>query len=202
MRVVDVPRDVSKSLRKIAGENSKHIPVQGQVEGLPLKSTLSPRGGGSYRLHIHSNIWRKLHIDAGDSVEVMLQVDREPRDPALPHDFAGGLAEEPRALATFNSLTPALRSQIVPYVDMAKHANAREKRIRLMVKRMLERAARRKKKKIKQSRLIAGSGCCASAFGQQARTPIADSRKPHSMLRVRPCEIQNRVERHLLFLAL
>jgi Bacteriocin-protection, YdeI or OmpD-Associated/Domain of unknown function (DUF1905) len=150
MRVVDVPRDVSKSLRKIAGENPKHIPVQGQVEGLPLKSTLSPRGGGSYRLHIHSNIWRKLHIDAGDSVEVMLQLDREPRDPALPHDLAGGLAEEPRALATFNSLTPALRRQIVRYVDMAKHANTREKRIRLMVKRMLERAAKRKKKKNKR----------------------------------------------------
>jgi hypothetical protein len=137
---------VSKSLRKIAGENNKHIPVHGQVEGLPLKSTLSPRGGGNYRLHIHSNIWRKLHIDAGDSVEVMLQVDQEPRDPALPHDLAGGLAEEPRALATFNSLTPASRRQIVRYVDMAKHANTREKRIQLMVKRMLERAARRNKK--------------------------------------------------------
>jgi hypothetical protein len=150
MRVVDVPRDVSKSLRKNSGESSKHIPVVGQVEGLPLKSTLSPRGGGSYRLHIHSNIWRKLRIDAGDSVEVMLQVDLEPRDPVLPHDLAGGFAEEPRALATFNSLTPALRRQIVRYVDMAKHSNTRDKRIRLMVKRMLERAARRKKKKTKR----------------------------------------------------
>ena len=65
MRCVDVPRDVSKSLCKLAGDNPKHLPVLGQVEGLPLKSTLSPRGGGAYRLHIHSNIWRKLRIDAG-----------------------------------------------------------------------------------------------------------------------------------------
>jgi hypothetical protein len=147
MRCVDVPRDISKSLRQRAGENPTHIPVVGQVEGLPLKSTLSSRGGGAYRLHIHSNIWRKLRIDAGDTVEVMLQVDAEPRDPSLPHDLAGGLADEPRALVIFNSLTPALRRQIVRCVDMAKHASTRDKRIRLIVKRMMERAAKRRKRK-------------------------------------------------------
>jgi Bacteriocin-protection, YdeI or OmpD-Associated/Domain of unknown function (DUF1905) len=147
MRCVDVPRDTSKSLRKLAGDNPKHIPVTGQVEGLPLKSTLSPRGGGCYRLHIHSNIWRKLQIDAGATVEVMLLLDSEPRDPALPHDLASGLADEPRALAVFNSLTPALRRQIVRYVDQAKHTSTREKRILLIVRRMLQRAAKRKEKK-------------------------------------------------------
>jgi hypothetical protein len=147
MRCLDVPRDVSKSLRKLAGDNAQHIPVLGQVEGLPLKSTLSPRGGGSYRLHIHSNIWRKLRIDAGAIVEVMLLLDRAPRDPVLPQDLAGGLADEPRAVAVFNSLTPALRRQMVRYVEQAKHANTREKRIRLIVKRMLERASKRRKKK-------------------------------------------------------
>jgi Bacteriocin-protection, YdeI or OmpD-Associated/Domain of unknown function (DUF1905) len=147
MRCVDVPRDVSKSLRELAGASPKHIPVHGQVEGLPLKSTLSPRGGGAYRLHIHSNIWRKLRIDVGSTVEVMLFLDSEPRDPVLPHDLAGGLADEPRAVAIFNSLTPALRRQIVRYVEQAKHVTTRDKRIRLIVKRMLERAAKRSKKK-------------------------------------------------------
>lgn len=144
MRCVDVPRDISKALRA-AAENKTHIPVIGQMEGLPLKSTLSPRGGGGYRLHIHSNIWRKLRIDAGDTVEVMVEVDTEPRDPALPEDLAGALAEEPRALAIFNSLTPALRRQIVRYIDMAKRASTRDKRVRLIAKRMMERHAKRTK---------------------------------------------------------
>jgi uncharacterized protein YdeI (YjbR/CyaY-like superfamily) len=61
--------------------------------------------------------------------------------------LAGGLADEPRTLAIFNSLTPAFRRQIVRYVDQAKHSSTREKRIRLIVKRMLERAAKREKKK-------------------------------------------------------
>ncbi len=147
MRCVDVPRSLSKLLRDASGENPKHIPVHGMVEGLPLKSTLLPRGGGAYRLHIHRDIWRKLCIDAWAIVEVMLRVDAEPRDPVLPPDFAAGLADEPRALAIFNSLTPALRRQIVRYVDMAKHASTREKRIRLIAKRMQQRVAKRKKKK-------------------------------------------------------
>ena len=133
--------------QEAAIENMMHLPVIGQVEGLPLKSTLSPRGGGAYRLHIHSDIWRKRRIDAGDTVEVLLQLNSEPRNPSLPPDLAGGLADEPRALAIFNALTPALRRQIIRYVDQAKHASTREKRILVIAKRMRERAARRKKKK-------------------------------------------------------
>ena len=146
MRCVNVPHDASKTLRALMGGNQKHIPIVGQVEGLPVKSTLSPRGGGSYRLHIHSNVWRKLRIDAGDIVEVMLEIDREARDPVLPHDLAAGLADEPRALASFNSLTPAFRLQLIRYLDLGKSLSTREKRVQLIVKRMLERDARKKKK--------------------------------------------------------
>ena len=150
MRCVDVPRDVSKALRSVAGENALHIPVHGWIEGLPMKSTLVPRGGGCYRLHVHSRIWRKLGVDAGDTVEVTLLLDEEPREPVLPADFAAGLADEPRALATFNTLTTALRRQIVQYVDSAKQARTREKRIQLVIRRMQERAVKRKKNKKKR----------------------------------------------------
>jgi hypothetical protein len=156
MRCVDVPRDVSKALRsvagEVAGEDALHIPVHGWIEGLPMKSTLVPRGGGCYRLHVHSRIWRKLRIDAGATVEVTLLLDTEPREVVLPQDFAAGLAGEPRALSTFNTLTTALRRQIVQYVDSAKHARTREKRIQLVVRRMHERVAKRKKNRKKQSR--------------------------------------------------
>jgi hypothetical protein len=146
MRCVDVPRDVSKALRSIAGEDVSHIPVHGWIDGLPLKSTLVPRGGGCFRLHVHSRIWRKLRIDAGATVEVTLLFDDAPRELPLPHDFAAGLADAPRALSTFNTLTTALRRQIINYVDSAKHRSTRDKRIQHMVKRMLERAAKRSKK--------------------------------------------------------
>jgi hypothetical protein len=146
MRCVDIPRDVSKAIRSCAEGDPLHVPVHGWIEGLPFKSTLVPRGGGSYRLHVHSRIWRKLRIDAGAAVEVTLLVDAEPREAVLPPDLAAGLADTPRALAIFQGLTVALRRQIVQYVDQARQARTREKRILLIVKRMLERAAKRRKK--------------------------------------------------------
>ena len=146
MRCVDLPRDASKAIREIAGGDAKHIPVHGFIEGLPMKSTLVPAGNGRYRLHVHSRIWRKLRIDAGATVEVTLQLDTEPRDPALPPELAAGLAETPRALAAFNAETPAMRRQIVQYFEAAKRPATREKRIQHIAKIELQRAARRNKR--------------------------------------------------------
>jgi hypothetical protein len=151
MRCVDVPRDISKVIRGAAEGDPLHVPVHGWIEGLPFKSTLVPRGGGSYRLHVHSNIWRKLRIDAGAAVEVTLLVDTEPREAVLQPDLAAGLADTPRALAIFNTLTVALRRQIVQYVDTAKQGRTREKRVALIVQRMLERAAKRRKLRSRKS---------------------------------------------------
>jgi hypothetical protein len=149
MRCVDVPPDASAALRDAAGANAKHPPVLGFIEGLPFKSTLSPAGEGCYRLHVHSRIWRKLKIDAGAEVEVTLMLDEAPRPAEVPADLAAALAAKPPALKIFNALTLALRRQVLWYLNNAKHASTREKRVKLMVQRMLERAAKAKKKKKK-----------------------------------------------------
>ena len=146
LRCVDVPRDVSNAIRKAAGGKALHVPVRGWIEGLATQSTLAPAGGGSYRLHVHSKIWRKLRIDAGAAVEVALQLDLDRRETAVPADLAAELADEPAALAQFNSITKALRRHIVLYVEAAKQVKTRDKRLRLVVRKMLERAARKKKK--------------------------------------------------------
>jgi Bacteriocin-protection, YdeI or OmpD-Associated/Domain of unknown function (DUF1905) len=152
MRCIDVPRDISKAIRKAAGGKALHVPVHGWIEGLPFQNTLVPRGGGSYRMHVHSRIWRKLRIDAGVAVEVTLLLDTGPREAVLPPDLAAGLTEAPRALATFNTLTVALRRQIIQYVDAAKRARTRDKRIQLVVRRMLERAAKARGKVSRQGK--------------------------------------------------
>jgi hypothetical protein len=149
MRCVDVPRDVSVAIREAAGSDAKHPPVHGFIEGRPFKSTLSPARGGCYRLHVHSRIWRKLRIDAGVEVEVTLMLDQAPRPAVIPKDLATALGAKPRALAIFNTLTLPLRRQVLWYLGSAKHANTREKRVKLMVQRMLERDARKRKSKTK-----------------------------------------------------
>jgi hypothetical protein len=147
MRCIDVPREISKAVRKEAGENTKHVPVHGWIDGLAFQNTLVPRGGGNFRFHIHSKIWRKLRIDAGAAVEVTMLLDREPREAAVPAELAAELADTPRALAAFNGITPALRRHIVEWVEAAKQIRTRDKRIQLTVKRMVERSRKKKAKK-------------------------------------------------------
>lgn len=80
IRYVDVPSDISRAL----GEGATHVPVEGEVEGTPLRTTLVSRGKGSYRLAIHGDIRKKLRIDAGAVVEVVLCRDEASREPVLP----------------------------------------------------------------------------------------------------------------------
>jgi hypothetical protein len=150
MRCVDVPADASAAIRESATGDTKHPPVHGFVEGRPFKSTLSPGKKGCYRLHIHSRIWRKLKINAGAEVEVTLMLDAAPPPAVVTSDLAKALAAKPQALAKFNSLTLPLRRQVLWYLDNAKQASTREKRIKLMVQRMLERVAKQKKNKTKK----------------------------------------------------
>jgi len=152
MRCVDLPRDISKQIRDAAGENAQRVPVRGWIEGLAMQNTLVPAGRGRYRLHIHSNIWRKLKIDAGAAVDVALMIERERREAPVPADLAAGLADEPRALGAFQAQTPAFRRQIIIFLEKAKQARTREKRVLLIVRRMLEHATRKKKRNTKKPR--------------------------------------------------
>jgi hypothetical protein len=149
MRCIDVPREIGKAVRKEAGGNPKHIPVHGWIDGLAFENTLVPRGGGNYRFHLNSKIWRKLQIDAGAAVEVTMSLDHEPREPMVPPDLAAELAGTPRALGAFNAITPSLRRHLVGWIDEAKQSRTRDKRIQYTVKHMLDRA--RKKAKTKKT---------------------------------------------------
>jgi hypothetical protein len=151
LRCVDVPRDVSNAIRRDAGGKAQHVAVHGWIEGLATRGTLVPGGGGRYRFHVHSSIWRKLKIDEGAVVEVALVIERERRETPVPADLAAALADEQGALAEFQSVTPAFRRQTVVFLEKAKQAKTREKRLKLIVRHMLMRAAKKQKRTQKET---------------------------------------------------
>jgi bacteriocin resistance YdeI/OmpD-like protein/uncharacterized protein DUF1905 len=151
LRCVDLPRDISKHIREAAGVKAQHIPVRGWIEGLAMQSTLMPAGGGRYRLHVHSRIWRKLKIDAGATVDVALAIEHERRETPVPADLAAALADEPRALAEFHRVTAAYRRQTIIFLENAKQAKTREKRLKRIVRHMLMRALKKQKRPQKKS---------------------------------------------------
>jgi Bacteriocin-protection, YdeI or OmpD-Associated/Domain of unknown function (DUF1905) len=137
-RAVDVPAHLSKSLGGKA-----HIPVEGWVEGVPIQSTLVPRGQGRHRLFVHSRIWKRLKIDKGDFVEVLLAKVEQPTDPAIPEELALALRMTKGAAAAFRQITPALRREFISWVQAAKQPGTRARRIQRGIPIIIKRARKR-----------------------------------------------------------
>ncbi|HEU4324627.1 MAG TPA: YdeI/OmpD-associated family protein, partial [Roseiflexaceae bacterium] len=68
-------------------------------------------------------------VQAGDSVEVTLELDQEPRTVAIPDDLATVLAQHPGAAAAFDALSPSQRKAYVTQVETAKTKETRDRRI-------------------------------------------------------------------------
>jgi Domain of unknown function (DUF1905)/Bacteriocin-protection, YdeI or OmpD-Associated len=136
IRFVDVPAEASHAM----GGGAVHVPVVGQVEGVPLRSTLVSRGKGCYRLAIHGEIRKKLRVDAGAVVEIAMERDEESREPLLPPALVLALRNSPKAQAAFRKMTTALRRQVVRYLTSVKRQATLERRVATFVRRLEVRA--------------------------------------------------------------
>ena len=147
IRYVDVPPEISRML----GEGATRVPVEGEVEGTQLKTTMVSRGKGCYRLAIHGDIRKRLKVDAGTVVEVALCRDKASREPVLPPTMALALRNSPKAQAEFRRITTALRRQIVRYVTQVKQQATLERRVaglmRSLEKRGREHALKQAKRR-------------------------------------------------------
>lgn len=136
IRYVDVPAEVSLAI----GGGHVHVPVKGEVEGVPLRTTLVSRGKGGHRLAIHGDIRKKLKADAGAVVEIAIQRDEESREPVLPPALVVALRNAPKAQMEYRKMTTALRRQVVRYVTSVKQQSTLERRVETMVRRLEQRA--------------------------------------------------------------
>jgi Domain of unknown function (DUF1905)/Bacteriocin-protection, YdeI or OmpD-Associated len=147
VRYVDVPEDVSREIA--AGK--VNVAVRGTVEGLPVRTTLVPRGRGCHRLAIHGEIRKKLRVDTGAVVEVALERDEESREPAVPPALSVALRLSAKAQGEYRAMTTALRREVVRFILGGKQEATRERRVAKMV-RVLEKKAEKRKRRAKTSR--------------------------------------------------
>lgn len=77
-------------------------------------------------------------VDAGDRVRVRMEVDTEPRTVSVPRDLADALAADPVAKQRFASMSFTHRREYVQWVEEAKRADTRARRIASTVARVRE----------------------------------------------------------------
>jgi Bacteriocin-protection, YdeI or OmpD-Associated/Domain of unknown function (DUF1905) len=146
-RCVDVPEEMSRAL---GGKG--YIPVIATAQGLVTRTTLVPAGNGRHRLFLAGKIRKKLGIDAGNLVGIILQGDTKPNEISVPADVTAALRKTPRAQKAFKTITPALRREFLRWVLKAKHPDTRAKRIAKAIPILIERAQRRRAATAKKRR--------------------------------------------------
>jgi Bacteriocin-protection, YdeI or OmpD-Associated/Domain of unknown function (DUF1905) len=92
--------------------------------------------GGEYRIPISAENRDLAGVEAGDEIEVAIELDRDPRVVAVPSDLAAALEATPAALHYFESLSYSRQRWHVLHVEDAKTAETRARRIERTIERL------------------------------------------------------------------
>ncbi|MDP9887380.1 uncharacterized protein YdeI (YjbR/CyaY-like superfamily) [Pseudarthrobacter enclensis] len=120
---IEVPEDVVQALD--AGRRS---PVIVTINGESYRSSVAVMGGRNMVSVSAAN--RELtRVAAGDTVEVDLELDTEPRVVEIPDDLAAALDSEPEAKAFYGTLNYSSQRRYVEPIAEAKTAETRSRRV-------------------------------------------------------------------------
>ena len=112
----------------------KKPPVRVTIRGYTYRSTVAAYGD-VFMLPLSQEHRTGAGVQAGDQVEVTLELDEEPRTVDVPNDLAAALAAA-GAREAFDALSYTLRKEHVRQVESAKAAETRTRRIATIVAKL------------------------------------------------------------------
>lgn len=107
---------------------SKRPSVRVTIHGYTYRSTVATMGG-VFMLPVSAEVRERAGVAAGDEVDVDVELDTEPREVALPPDFANALDCVADARRFFDGLSYSNRRRIVLAIEAAKTDETRQRRI-------------------------------------------------------------------------
>jgi bacteriocin resistance YdeI/OmpD-like protein/uncharacterized protein DUF1905 len=110
------------------GEGAKRFPVVATVNGYTWRTTVT-RMRGEFLLGLNRVVRQGAGVEAGDTVEVKLELDTAPREIELPEALAGALAQDSEARAAFDRLAYTHRKEYARWIDEAKRDETRQRRV-------------------------------------------------------------------------
>lgn len=126
-----VPADAVAALG--AGKKPR---VKVSLNGYTYRTTLATMGG-VFMLSLSAENREAAGVQAGQTVEVTLELDTEPRSVEVPDDLAAALAMAPGAREAFDALSFSARKEFVRQVETAKAPETRERRIAGIVAKLI-----------------------------------------------------------------
>jgi hypothetical protein len=110
------------------GEGAKRFPVRATVNGFTWRTSVT-RMRGEFLLGLNREVRESAGVDAGDTVEVAIELDSEPREVEIPEALARALSDDLDAQAAFERLAFTHRKEYARWVAEAKREETRDRRV-------------------------------------------------------------------------
>ena len=105
------------------------IPVRATFNGVAYRGSTMPTGDGRFCVGLTKAVRAEAGISVGERVRVTVERDTEERTVDVPDDLTAALAEHPAAAAQFNRLSYSHRKEYVEWIESAKRAETRARRL-------------------------------------------------------------------------
>jgi hypothetical protein len=126
-----MPDDVTAHLGKRG-----MVQVVGTMNGTPFRTSLAPSGKGTHVMTVNRELQSAAGVRPGDSVRIALEMDTGPRLFSVPPDLDGAIEASSGAAELWADLTPRAREEWVEWVEDARKADTRSRRIEQVVARL------------------------------------------------------------------
>jgi hypothetical protein len=110
------------------GEGAKRFPVVATVEGYTWRTTVA-RMRGEFLLGLSREVREGAGVEAGDTVDLQLELDTKPREVDVPEALAAALAGDANARAAYEKLSYTHRKEYARWIAEAKRDETRERRV-------------------------------------------------------------------------
>lgn len=120
---IEVPPEVVAALGQ-----TKRPPVRVTINGHTYRSTVAVLGG-RFMVGVSNEVRAKADVEAGQVVEIEMELDTAPREVAVPPELARELARDAAASQAFEALSYSKKRLIVDPVANAKMVETRDRNI-------------------------------------------------------------------------
>ncbi|MEV0401953.1 YdeI/OmpD-associated family protein [Actinoallomurus sp. NPDC050550] len=134
---INVPDEVVEGLG-----SGKRARVKVTINGHEYSTTFGSMRGVT-KIPVSAEHRKAAGLAAGDEVDVEVELDDSPQELAVPADLADALKTEAEAQRCFDGLSPSRRKAYVTWIEQAKKAETRERRVAQAVEELREGRPRR-----------------------------------------------------------
>jgi hypothetical protein len=126
---IDVPEKVTEAFG-----DTGYIPVSGTINGVGIRATLMPAGGGRHVLNINLEMRTRCAVNIGDTVIFTLDRGEATRQPPMSRELAAALDNDPAAKATWSAALPTKRKSVLAALARQRSQDAVTRDVERIVK--------------------------------------------------------------------